>query len=61
MNFVKYTNIRKTSKGKIKLSFNKDGCSLKVPERYKECLRVSSSVKGKSLSSPPRGREWAMP
>ena len=33
--------------------------SLKVPERYENCLRVSSSVKGKSLSTPPSGRNWA--
>ena len=33
--------------------------SLKVPERYEKCLRVSSSVKEKSLSAPPSGRVWA--
>ena len=33
--------------------------SLRVPERYEKCLRVSSSVKEKSLSTPPSGREWA--
>ena len=32
---------------------------LKVPESYEKCLRVSSSVKGKPLPTPPRGREWA--
>ena len=31
----------------------------KVPERYEKCLRVSSSVKGKPLPTPPSGREWA--
>ena len=36
-----------------------DTCSLKVPERYEGCLRVSSSVKEKSLSTPPSGGEWA--
>ena len=34
--------------------------SLKVPKSYEKCLRVSSSVKGKSLPAPPSGREWAM-
>ena len=33
--------------------------SLKVPERYEKCLRVSSSVKGKRLPTLPSGREWA--
>jgi hypothetical protein len=33
--------------------------SLKIPERYEKYLRVSSSVKGKSLSTHPRGRDWA--
>ena len=31
--------------------------SLKVPERDEKCLRVSSSVKGKSLFTLPSGRE----
>ena len=35
------------------------GNSLKVPEKYEKCPRVSSSVKGKPLPTPPRGREWA--
>jgi hypothetical protein len=30
-------------------------CSLKIPERYEKCLRVSSSVMGKFLSTSPRG------
>ena len=34
--------------------------TLKVPERYDKCLRVSSSMKGKHLSTPPSGREWTM-
>ena len=34
-------------------------CSLKVPGRYDKCLRVSSSVKEKSLPAPYSGREWA--
>jgi hypothetical protein len=34
-------------------------CSLKVPERFAKCLRVSSSVKGKSVFTSPSGREWA--
>jgi hypothetical protein len=33
---------------------------LKVLERYEKCLRVSSSVKGKSLSTSSSEREWAM-
>ena len=33
--------------------------SPKVPESYKISLRVSSSVKKKSSSTPPSGREWA--
>ena len=33
--------------------------ALKVPKWYKKCLWVSSSVKGKSLPTPPSGREWA--
>ena len=33
--------------------------SLKVPERYQKCLRVSFSVKGNPLSAPPSGRDWA--
>ena len=32
--------------------------SLKISERYEKCLRISSSVKGKSLPAPPSGREW---
>ena len=32
---------------------------LKLPERYENCLRVSSSVKGKPLPTPPSEREWA--
>ena len=32
-------------------------CSLKVPEKFEKWLRVSSSVKGKPLSTPPCGRE----
>ena len=34
-------------------------CSQKVPERYENCLQASSSVKGKSLSTPPTERELA--
>ena len=30
-----------------------------MSERYEKCLPVSSSVKGKSLSTPPSGRELA--
>ena len=30
-----------------------------MPEKHKKCLQVSSSVKGKSLSTPPSGRECA--
>ena len=30
----------------------------RVTERHEKCLRVSSSVKGKSLSIPPSGRDW---
>jgi hypothetical protein len=33
--------------------------SLKVPERYEKCLRVSTSVKRKPLPASPSGREWA--
>ena len=33
--------------------------SPKVPERYEECLRVSSSMKEKPLPTPPSGRDWA--
>ena len=29
-----------------------------MQERYEKCLRVSSSVKGKSLSVSPSGRKW---
>ena len=31
---------------------------VKVPERYAICLRVSSIVKEKSLSTNLSGREW---
>ena len=34
--------------------------SLKVLDRYDRYLRVLSTVKGKSLLTHPRGREWAM-
>ena len=40
-------------KYRIKLS------SLKLPEIYETCLRVSSLVKGKYLSTPPSGGELA--
>ena len=33
--------------------------SLKVPEKYEKCLRVSSSVKEKPFPKPPSWREWA--
>jgi hypothetical protein len=33
--------------------------SLKVPGGYERCLQISSSVKGKCLSTPPSSREWA--
>ena len=32
--------------------------SLKVPERYERCVRISSSGKRISLPAPPDGREW---
>ena len=32
--------------------------SLKVPERYEKCFRVSSTVKRKSITTPLRKREW---
>ena len=32
--------------------------TLQVPERNEKCFRVSSSVKGKPLLTPPSGREW---
>ena len=32
---------------------------LKAPERYGKYLQVSSSVKGKSLTTLPSGKEWA--
>jgi hypothetical protein len=35
--------------------------SLKVPERYVNCLWVSASMKGDSLSISPSREEWAMP
>ena len=34
--------------------------NIKVPERYEKCLWRSSSVNGKSLSTPPSGRGLAM-
>ena len=36
-------------------------CSLNVPESYGKWIRVSTSVKEKSLSTPPSGRWWATP
>ena len=32
---------------------------LKVPDSYEKYLRISYSVKGKPLPTPPSGREWA--
>ena len=32
-------------------------CPVKVPERYKKCIQVSSLVKGKSLPTSPSERE----
>ena len=43
----------------IKKNKNKQIGSLKVSESNEKCLRVSSSVKRKSLSTPLSGREWA--
>ena len=36
---------------------NIDVDSLKATQRYEECLRVLSSVKGNLQSTPPSGRE----
>jgi hypothetical protein len=33
--------------------------SLKIPESYEKCLRISSSVKRNPLPAPPSGTEWA--
>ena len=33
-------------------------CSLKVPERYEKWIRVSFSMKEKSISTPPSVRNW---
>ena len=52
-----------SSVNNLKRNFRVDmsTCSLKILERYKKCLRVSSSVKGKALSIHPSGRKWTKP
>ena len=34
-----------------------EGYPLKVPDWYEKCFRISNE--GKSLSTPPSGKEWA--
>jgi hypothetical protein len=59
-NSIRVIYVRKIhSSVEIYLPIKEFVSSLKVPEKYKKCLQVSSSVKRISLFTLPGGRKWA--